>query len=111
MMEDVATMQQTLLQWLSSSPTARTIDREVGDLRHDLLAGTPLLTYLRYDLELAAEQVRALAPELRDDKLVSSLSEMDAPENMNVLHQLGMRVGARDVQAHDFPAHFDLPAA
>ena len=111
MMEDVATMQQTLLQWLSSSPTARTIDREVGDLRHDLLAGAPLLTYLRYDLELTAEQVRALAPELRDDRLVASLSEMDSPENMDALHLLGARVGARDVQAHDFPAHFDLPAA
>ncbi|HMV55288.1 hypothetical protein [Accumulibacter sp.] len=63
-----------------------------------------------YELELAAEQVRALAPELRDDQLVSSLSKMDAPENMDVLHRLGMRVGARDVQAHDFPSHFELPA-
>ena len=30
LMDDCATMQETLLQWMSSSPTAKTIDRELG---------------------------------------------------------------------------------
>jgi hypothetical protein len=36
-----------MMQWMSSNPTARLIDREIGDLHNDLLAGAPLLSYLR----------------------------------------------------------------
>lgn len=111
LMQDVATLQQTLLQWMSSSPTARTIDRELGDLRHDLIAGAPLMSYLRYDVDLAEPAVRALVPELDDARRIRSLSEMDAPENMDMLYQLGRRGGERDVQARDFASHFDLPLA
>ena len=39
LMNDCASLQETILQWMSSSPTAREIDRELGDLRHDLVAG------------------------------------------------------------------------
>jgi hypothetical protein len=110
LMQDVATMQQTLLQWMSSSPTARTIDRELGDLRHDLIAGAPLMSYLRYDVDLAEAAVRALVPEI-DTKRIRSLSEMDSPENMETLYLLGQRCADRDVHARDFAAHFDLPLA
>jgi hypothetical protein len=34
---------------------------------------------------------------------------MDAPENMSYLHRLGVLAAARDVNAADFPAGFDLP--
>ncbi|MBM3524279.1 MAG: hypothetical protein FJX57_15095 [Alphaproteobacteria bacterium] len=108
LMQDVAVLQQTLLQWMSTSPTARVIDRELGDLRHDLIGGSPLLSYLRYDVDLIETAVRALAPELTDAAVIRSLSEMDAPENLDPLHRLGDRAGARDVRAHDFPTHFDL---
>lgn len=111
LMEDVATMQQTLLQWMSSSPTARPIDRELGDLRHDLLGGRPLISYLRYDVELTSDAVRALLPELDDERRIRALSEMDAPANMPALHRLGQQAGRRDIHAQDFPTHFDLPAA
>jgi hypothetical protein len=33
---------------------------------------------------------------------------MDAPENMETLHELGKRVGERDVIDTDFAAVFDL---
>ena len=111
LMQDCATLQQTMLQWMSSSPTARVIDRELGDLRHDLVAGAPLMSYLRYDVDLRQEAVQALDPALTDRKQIQSLSEMDAPENMEVLHRLGVRAGERDVHAEDFATVFDLPAA
>ncbi|RZJ13059.1 MAG: hypothetical protein EOP39_02045 [Rubrivivax sp.] len=109
LMNDCATLQQTLLQWMSSSGTARVIDRELGDMRHDQLGQAPLISYLRYDVDLRADPVRALVPELTDDKVIASLSEMDAPENMDALHNLGRVAGERDVSARDFPAVFDLP--
>ena len=111
LMQDCASLQQTLLQWMSSSPTARVIDRELGDLRHDLIAGAPLVSYLRYDVDLRQEAVQALDPRLTDAQKIKSLSEMDAPENMDVLHELGLRAGQRDVDPADFASVFDLPAA
>jgi hypothetical protein len=92
---------------MSASTTARQIDRELGDLRNDRLADRPLLSYLRYNIELSAEPVRQLMPELTDER-IAALSEMDAPENMDTLHALGGKAALRSVQAEDFPATFDL---
>lgn len=111
LMNDAATLQETLLQWMSSSPTARQIDRELGDLKNDLVAGAPLLTYLRYNVDLRVEQVQGLDPAMKDSKRIESLSLMDAPENMKDLHRLGTLGAERDIQADHFPAVFDLPDA
>lgn len=108
LMDDCAALQETMLQWLSSSPTARQIDRELGDLRHDLLSGSPSLTYLRYNVDLRQENVQRLDPSLTDMKLIESLSAMDAPENMEVLHKLGVLSAEQDVNARDFASVFDL---
>lgn len=109
LMDDCASLQETLLQWLSSSPTAREIDRELGDLRHDLVAGAPLLSYLRYNVDLRSESLALLDPALTDPKLIESLSAMDAPENMTVLHRLGQLAAERDIRDSDFATNFDLP--
>jgi hypothetical protein len=108
LMNDCASLQETMLQWMSSSRTAREIDRELGDLQHDLVAGTPLLSYLRYNADLRVEKVKSLYPELTDEERIKSLSAMDAPENMETLHELGKRVAERDVIETDFAAVFDL---
>jgi predicted acylesterase/phospholipase RssA len=110
LMDDCAALQETLLQWLSTSPTARQIDRELGDLRHDLVAGAPLLSYLRYNVDLRPESVQALDPSLTDAGRIESLSAMDAPENMAILHRLGALAAGRDVEASDFASIFDLRA-
>ncbi len=111
LMQDCATLQQTMLQWMSSSATAKVMDRELGDLRHDLVAGSPLISYLRYDVDLRKDALRALDPLLTDADKIKSLSEMDAPENMTTLHRLGVLAGERDVQGEDFASLFDLPRA
>jgi predicted acylesterase/phospholipase RssA len=111
LMEDSAVLQETLLQWMSSSATARPIDREIGDLKNDLVARVPLLSYLRYNVDLGKESVQQLDPALKDDERIASLVEMDAPDNMDVLHRLGCLAAERDVRARDFPAGFDLVRA
>jgi hypothetical protein len=108
LMDDGATLQETILQWLSSSPTARQIDSELGDLGHDLVSGAPLLAYLRYNVDLHEESVQRLDPSLTDADLIESLSAMDAPENMAVLHKLGLLAGDQDVNGDDFTSAFDL---
>lgn len=109
LMDDCAALQETVLQWFSSSPTAREIDGELGSLEQDLFSKAPLLSYLRYNVDLKKESVQKLDPALTDSEEIASLSEMDAPENMSTLHRLGTLAAARDVHARDFPTQFDMP--
>ncbi|HEX9185295.1 MAG TPA: patatin-like phospholipase family protein [Burkholderiales bacterium] len=111
LMEDSAVLQETILQWMSRSATARPIDREIGDLKNDLLAPAALLGYLRFNVDLGKESVQQLDPALTDEALIASLVEMDAPDNMEILYRLGQLAAERDLRAKDFPARFDLPKA
>ena len=110
LMDDCGALVETLLQWMSTSPTARTIDRELGDLSQDLIAQTPLFSYLRYNIELERDTLReGLGLDLSPDE-VAPLSEMDDPDNMPILKQIGELVGQKKVDGKDFPAPFDLTA-
>jgi hypothetical protein len=108
LMNDSATLQEMLLQWLSDGPTARRVNREVGDLQGDVLNGVAALTYRRYNVDLRATSLQELEPALTDPKLIESLSAMDSPANMTVLHRLGTLAAQRDIKAEHFPARFDL---
>jgi hypothetical protein len=109
LMDDCSAFMETVLQWMSASSTARVIDRELGDLRHDLLATAPLLTYLRYNVELSKATLTSLNMTLSDQK-IENLSAMDDPDNMALLQQIGALAAKQRVRAEDFPSHFDLVA-
>jgi predicted acylesterase/phospholipase RssA len=110
LMDDCASLQELVLQWMSQSPTARAIDREVGRLDGDVLGGSPLLSYVRYDADLRPASVHALLGDGAAAVPIENLSAMDAPENMDALHRIGVAVGQRDVAGEHFPPAFDLPA-
>ena len=95
------------MQWLSTSPTSRTFDREVGALQNDLIGNAAILSYVRYNVDLRVEEVKRLDPTLKDE-VIESLSAMDAPQNMKALHRLGELAAGRDIQSAHFPAAFDL---
>ena len=107
LMDDCASLVETMMQWISSSSTARIIDREVGDLRNDLLANAPLLSYLRYNVTLSEQEVSALHPRL-SSRQIASLGEMDNPDNLDALLELGKAAAEQKVNANDLPAAFDL---
>ena len=67
------------------------------------------MSYLRYNVDLRPESVRALDETLAAPDAVTSLSAMDAPENMEALHRLGSLAATRDVRDTDFGTVFDLP--
>ena len=54
-------------------------------------------------------QVQKLDASLTNVEQIQSLTAMDAPDNMDVLHQLGVLAAARDLREDDFPISFDLP--
>jgi uncharacterized protein len=108
LMNDTATLQEMLLQWISDGPTARRINREVGDLQGDVLNGMCALTYRRYNVDLRASSVHELDPALQDEETIESLSAMDSPANMTILHRLGALAAQRDIAPGHFPAAFNL---
>lgn len=107
LMDDCGALTETLMQWLSNSPMARTIDREIGDLGKDLLAASPRFRYLRYQLDLTRDGVDALELGI-PDKTLASLAEMDQPGNLELLRELG-ELASKAVEGKHFPGRFDLP--
>lgn len=108
LMDDAMTLNEQMLQWMSVSPTARVIDREVGDLTTDLPAGgPPLLTYLRYNARLDGDWLRENVRPNYSDVDAKRLNEMDKPDNMDRLVEVGQAV-AKKVEESHFPPAFDL---
>lgn len=108
LMDDCAALVETVMQWMSSGTKARCIDRELGDLRDDLVAHAPLLTYVRYNVSFEREAVEALKPGLSEKRL-ASLSAMDETKNMLLWKELGELASAQLVETMDLPRRFDLP--
>jgi patatin-like phospholipase/acyl hydrolase len=110
LMNDAADLQEVIMQWVSNSRTAKEFDREIGNMRNDLLAGSPLITYNRYNADLREDSVLALIPDV-DKKALKNISEMDAPENMDVLYRIGKAEAEKSIREEDFPSLFDIEKA
>jgi uncharacterized protein len=107
LMDDCGALVETVMQWFSESRTAREIDLEIGKLDGDLLGGTPLLTYQRYNVSLKPADVLQLKPGL-DNATLKSLPRMDEPDNLTILRELGDIAAASQVRERHFPSQFDL---
>lgn len=108
LMDDAAALNETILQWLSASTTARQIDREIGDLRGDVLGGgAPWLTYLRYNAQLDRDWLSEQAKLNLSARQVKAIREMDDPANMELLVEVGAAI-AETVKESDLKAHFDV---
>ena len=110
LMDDASALNETMLQWMSRSPTARQIDRELGDLSTDLLGGEALLTYLRYQAWLSQQWLKAHLDIDKSTEELDALAEMDKYENMPELIKIGKAVAERFVEERHFPTAFDLNA-
>lgn len=107
LMEDANWHSQLLLQWISNSPTAWHIDREVGNLDSDRMGDRALLTYVRYNVQLSEDGLEALGlDELA--KRADDLHEMSRAENKEALTVVGEAGARRDVEDTHFPTAFDL---
>ncbi|NND81405.1 MAG: hypothetical protein HKN50_03140 [Gammaproteobacteria bacterium] len=108
LMDDNAALMETLLQWMSSSPTAGEIDRELGTLKGDVLGGRELMNYVRYNIPLTAEYLKQeFGLDLPADQ-AKDIAAMDAPDNMPILQSLGTDVGKQLIKEDHFPTQFDL---
>jgi len=107
-MDDCSEQAELLLQWMSSSPTARKIDSAVGNLSKDQLDGKNWLSYLRYNVQMDQKWVSEnLGLPFTDEQLVK-FQQMDTAEHMNELKEIGKTAGEKLVQNAHFPAAFDV---
>jgi len=107
LMEDCADQVETVMQWLSSSPTARRIDREIEQAQPPL-GGQAMCSYLRYNALLQPAWCREhLGAEFSAADL-KALEAMDEPKNISKLDALGRLTGMKMVKSEHFGAAFDL---
>jgi predicted acylesterase/phospholipase RssA len=106
LMEDCSDQVETMMQWLSVSPTARRIDRLIGKVEPPL-GGHALLSYLRYNVILRADWCREQLGIEIDDKSLKAMEAMDDPEQLIPLDGLGRTAGAVLVDTAHFPPAFD----
>ena len=100
LMQDASWQNRILLQWLSTSPTAEEMDREIGNMNEDFIGGTPLLSYLRYNFEIKKDNLNALGFEKEfTDRDALSIADMAEAKNKEILYDIGY--GASSVIKHD----------
>lgn len=103
LMQDASWQNQIILQWLSKSPTAVVIDREIGDLKKDLIGGEELLKYLRYNYPFTQNDLNALQMgKSFSEKRVKDLMEMSHAKNRKALLRIGEKVAEKIVSERHF---------
>ena len=107
LMNDATSFNQLLLQYLSKSPTAAAINREVGDLGHDLLGGRAALSYLRYNVALEQESLDRLGLHDLAGRAVE-FRDMSRADNRQDLDTIGVAAASTMVAEAHFPTAFDL---
>lgn len=106
LMEDCADQVEAVLQWLSVSPTARRLDREIGTCTPPL-GGAAMLSYLRYNVLLETGWCAENLGEKLSPKQLKALEAMDEPDNIPELDRIGRLAGTKLISASHFPAAFD----
>jgi len=106
LMGDASELNQTMLQWMSYSPTARPIDSQIDSLVGDQLGPDPLITYLRYNVDLEKVALFDIGLNYAPDK-VSSLQGMSEVKNIAELDKIGKAAAEAHVKDEHFPPNFD----
>lgn len=102
---DSMELTDTVLQWLSVSPTARSIDKAIGTVQPKLGGPDGLLYFLRYNIELQPEDLGNLGVELHTRQVLAmhDMGNVDAiPHLLNVSARVGQRM-----KAEHLPPWFD----
>src|SRR5678815_3617696 len=106
-MDDCGDLVETTMQWISQSPTAREIDRELGKVE-PASGASPRLSYLRYNVTFEGDWFREHLGLDWAEKDVVALAAMDEPANMPKLDEIGKLAGTKLIRDEHFPAAFDL---
>ena len=111
-MQDASWHNQTILQWLSKSLTPWEIDGEMGKLDIDCIGGLEkdkaLISYLRYNIWLDAENLDPLMGKPYSQEEIDGLTEMSNAESRFELYDIGSKHAADSISESHFPDTFKL---
>ncbi len=113
LISDAQNLSLTLMQWFSAPDRPWPINSEIGVMVGDLLSPSeedggprPLLSFVRYDVRLEKKWLeQTLGRTMAADNL-DKLKQLDRPEMINELHDIGALAAAKQVGEEDFPACF-----
>lgn len=108
LIKDSSELNQIILQWMSRSPTAKYIDRQIERLTQDSLGVAPFLWYLRYDVELEAAALEELGIQLSRNE-IEAIKRGSKTENISSLDAIGTLAAQKHVTENHFPRSFDRP--
>ena len=108
LMQDCDWLSQTMLQWMSDSPTPWQINQEIGDLQGNLLGGLQWLSYLRYNVHLVSGWLKEQLNIEISEQEAAALFDMDAPRNVQKLREIADIAALKQVKPEHFPKSFDL---
>jgi patatin-like phospholipase/acyl hydrolase len=101
LMQDASVQNQILLQWISNTAVPFHIDGEKGDMKDDLLAGKPLIKYLRYNFPITENDLNGLSLGRNfTSKDVDSLVEMSNAKNRQLLYDIGLAASRQMERSH-----------
>jgi hypothetical protein len=101
-------MSQGMLQWLTNCVTPWQIDRAVQKMEIDSQGGPQLATYARYNVLLEPGWMKTEVEIEQTAAYLAKIAEMDDPENMDELAEIGRIAAAKQVKPEHFPANFDI---
>jgi len=107
MIHDASELNQTIMQWLSNSHTATTIDSQIGSLNADSISPSPMLSYLRYDVMLEKTVLDELGFNYTEDEL-DSLRKIDSVHQLKDLENIGNKASKNSALDDHFPVIFDV---
>jgi len=106
LMKDSCELNETIMQWISSSPTARDIDQQIGSLSEDHFGMKPLVSYLRYNIDLEQSSLGEIGLHYSAED-VEKLKDMSEVKNISELDRIGSVAGEKQVFEEHFPRVFD----
>ena len=97
-MHDANLSNQLIMQILSDSPTSISIDSEMGDLKGSAFLGYQALTYLRYNVWLAEQDLKGLGYNL--SLIHICLIKMQRPPKISLKKPLSFMLKQATPTAH-----------
>ncbi len=84
------------------------IDSEVESLSEDAINGGKAFSYVRYNVEMVKEVLEAVGISGLNDTKISNLMNMDLPENVELLTDIGEAAAKKYVEVGHLPDAFNL---
>jgi patatin-like phospholipase/acyl hydrolase len=100
--QDSSWQNQIVLQWMSRSPTAHTIDMEMGSLDEDYIGGKPMIKYLRYNFPITLDSLNGLGLERKFVAAdIEDLLELAHGKNRFDLYDIGKAAADKELKKED----------